>query len=83
MTDKVSSVRPGIVIAERVGDHILRVTLNRPEKRNAVNGAVASALEAIVKSAEADMGVRVVVLTSSDAIWVTSGESIEPTVILL
>lgn len=53
------------VLESRLDDHIVLVTLNRPEKRNAVNAAVASALEAIVKRTEADPDVWVVVLTSS------------------
>ncbi|RJG52592.1 enoyl-CoA hydratase [Sphingobium terrigena] len=53
------------VLLERVDDHIAVVTLNRPEKRHAVNGAVARRLDAIVKETEADPSVRVVVLTSS------------------
>ncbi|CCW16487.1 Enoyl-CoA hydratase [Sphingobium indicum BiD32] len=54
-----------VVLLERVDDHIAVVTLNRPEKRHAVNGAVARRLDAIVKETEADPSVRVVVLTSS------------------
>lgn len=55
-----------VVLESRLDDHIVLVTLNRPEKRNAVNAAVASALEAIVKRTEADPDVWVVVLTSSN-----------------
>uniref|UniRef100_UPI0035CB86D2 enoyl-CoA hydratase-related protein n=1 Tax=uncultured Sphingomonas sp. TaxID=158754 RepID=UPI0035CB86D2 len=47
--------------------HVAVVTLNRPEKRNAVNAALASALEAIVRRTEADPDIRSVVLTSSFA----------------
>lgn len=54
-----------VVLLERVDEHIAVVTLNRPEKRHAVNGAVARRLDAIVKETEADPSVRVVVLTSS------------------
>lgn len=54
-----------VVLYERVDDHIAIVTLNRPDKRHAVNGAVALRLDAIVKNTEADPDIRVVVLTSS------------------
>lgn len=54
-----------VVLLERVDEHIAVVTLNRPEKRHAVNGAVARRLDAIVRETEADPSVRVVVLTSS------------------
>ena len=55
----------GVVLYERVDDHIAVVTLNRPEKRHAVNGAVARRLGAIVAETEADPSIWVVVLTSS------------------
>ena len=48
-----------------IDGNVATVTLNRPDKRNAVNGAVAAALDAIVKQTEADDTVRVVVLASS------------------
>lgn len=54
-----------VVLLERVDEHIAVVTLNRPDKRHAVNGAVARRLDAIVKETEADPAVWVVVLTSS------------------
>jgi enoyl-CoA hydratase len=54
-----------VVLFERVDEHIALVTLNRPEKRHAVNGAVARRLDAIVKQTEADATIWAVVLTSS------------------
>ncbi len=54
-----------VVLYERVDDHIAVVTLNRPEKRHAVNGTVARRLDAIVKETEADPAIWAVVLTSS------------------
>jgi enoyl-CoA hydratase len=56
---------PEVVLFERVGEHIAVVTLNRPEKRHAVNGAVARRLDSIVKETERDPDIWVVVLTSS------------------
>ena len=53
------------VLYELVDDHIAVITLNRPDKRNAVNGAVARALDHLVKQVEADPAVRVAVLASS------------------
>ncbi|HVV34005.1 MAG TPA: enoyl-CoA hydratase-related protein [Vitreimonas sp.] len=53
------------VLYEVVDSHIAVVTLNRPEVRNAVNGALANGLDAAVKRAEADPAIRVVLLTSS------------------
>src|SRR5258706_7833999 len=40
------------VLFELVDDHIAIVTLNRPDKRNAVNAALALALDRIVKRVE-------------------------------
>jgi len=54
-----------VVLFERIDDHIALVTLNRPEKRHAVNGAVARRLGALVKQTEADPSIWAVVLTSS------------------
>lgn len=54
-----------VVLLERVDEHIAVVTLNRPDKRHAVNGAVARRLDAIVKETEADPSIWTVILTSS------------------
>jgi enoyl-CoA hydratase/carnithine racemase len=53
------------VLYQVVEPHIALVTLNRPEARNAVNGAVAAGLEAAVERAEADAEIRAVVLTGA------------------
>lgn len=45
--------------------HVALVTLCRPDARNAVNGAVARALDRIVKATESDDQVRAVVLTGA------------------
>jgi enoyl-CoA hydratase/carnithine racemase len=54
------------VLYENLEGGVALVTLNRPEKRNAVNPALAAALDAAVKRSEADPAVRVVILTSSN-----------------
>jgi enoyl-CoA hydratase/carnithine racemase len=53
------------VSLESPAPHVALVTLCRPEARNAVNGAVAQALDRIVKATEADDEVRSVVLTGA------------------
>lgn len=59
-----------IVRYEVIADHVALVTLDRPEKRNAVNVALANQLDACVKRSEADPDIRVVILTSSnDAVF--------------
>ncbi|SCW75590.1 short chain enoyl-CoA hydratase [Sphingobium faniae] len=53
------------VLVERPMQHVLLVTINRPEKRNAVNGDVASGIEAAVRLAESDKSIRAVVLAAA------------------
>lgn len=50
---------------EKLPDHVALVTINRPEARNAINGAVAAGLEAAIDATEADPDIRVVVLTGA------------------
>lgn len=60
------AVTEGPVLFERMSANVGLVTLNRPEKRNAVNPELASALERIVEGAENDIEIRVMILTSVD-----------------
>ena len=62
MSEKPESV--GREVLYEVADHIAIVTLNRPDKRNAVNGDVAAAMDWIVNEVE-NSDVRVAILTSS------------------
>ncbi len=55
------------VLVERVGAHVLLVTINRPHKRNAIDVAAATALAAALRQSEQDTTVRAVVLTGSGA----------------
>ena len=49
---------------EEVETGLAVVTLNRPEKRNAVNAAVANGLEAALKRSQADPSIRAVILAA-------------------
>ncbi|MFC0283606.1 enoyl-CoA hydratase-related protein [Camelimonas abortus] len=53
------------VTVEKTAGHIAIVTINRPEARNAVNGAVARGLERAVRETEADDDVWCVILTGA------------------
>ena len=53
------------VTVERLPGHVALVIIDRPEARNAVNGEVASGLEAAVDATEADGDIRAVVLTGA------------------
>ncbi len=55
---------PEAVLTE-VSDGIAVITINRPEARNAVNGAVARGIAAAIDEFDADSGIRVLVLTGA------------------
>ncbi len=55
-----------VVLYEKQTDGVVVITLNRPEKRNAVSPEVAAALDAAVKQSESDSDIRVVILASSN-----------------
>lgn len=61
----VENAPEDVVLLDRPADHVMRVTLNRPAMRNAVNGALAQALEAAIDQTEADDHVRVVILAAA------------------
>jgi enoyl-CoA hydratase len=64
MTDKPEGVGTE-VLYEIVNGGVALVTLNRPEKRNAVNSKVAKAIQWIRRDVESDDSVRVAVIASS------------------
>jgi enoyl-CoA hydratase/carnithine racemase len=55
-----------VVLFEQRGS-VAIATLNRPDARNAVNGAVSAAVAAIAERVEADDSIRVAILASSSA----------------
>jgi enoyl-CoA hydratase/carnithine racemase len=61
------------VLYERSEPHVAVARLNRPDKRNAINGDVAAALDWIVKETERDGDVRVVILASSSEAAFSAG----------
>lgn len=65
MPDVDPDARP--VLLTEVFDRIGIITLNRPERRNALNGELVAALDAAVKEAAADPAVKVLVLTGAAA----------------
>ena len=62
----MSTEQPQIVLFA-VADGIARITLNRPEKRNALNDTVIAALKDVLRLADKDEGVRAVVLAGAGA----------------
>jgi len=58
-----SQERPaGLVLVEDLGDGVRRLTLNRPEKRNALSNALRGALFEALEEADRDQTVRVIIL---------------------
>ncbi|HEX9992951.1 MAG TPA: enoyl-CoA hydratase-related protein [Acidimicrobiales bacterium] len=56
---------PGEAVLYEVADHVARVTINRPERRNALSWAVMAELRSALRAAREDADVRVVVLTGA------------------
>jgi enoyl-CoA hydratase len=57
-------------------DHVLVITLNRPEARNAFNKPMADAMQAIIDQYEADDGLRVAVLRAEGSTF-CSGQDLK------
>lgn len=54
------------LVLTEVADQIATITLNRPDARNALSGALIKDLRAAVKAAQADDAVSVIILTGAD-----------------
>jgi enoyl-CoA hydratase/carnithine racemase len=65
------------VLFEVVEPHIALVTINRPEARNAVNGAVATELEAAVERVESDPELWAAILTGAGSIAFCAGADLK------
>src|SRR5262245_7581993 len=61
------------VVLREVTDHVGVITMNRPDRRNALNGELAATLDAAVKDMAADDAVKVVVLTGAAPAGGTGG----------
>ncbi|MBZ4536846.1 MULTISPECIES: enoyl-CoA hydratase-related protein [Mycobacterium avium complex (MAC)] len=64
MTDTASDVASQAARVERRGN-VMLITINRPEARNAVNGAVSTAVGDALEEAQGDPGVWAVVITGA------------------
>src|SRR2546425_6696867 len=53
------------IVLYEVNDSVARITLNRPEKRNALNDELIVALKNALRDADHDQNVRAVILTSA------------------
>lgn len=66
---------PNPQVLSQLKDRILTLTLNRPERKNALSLAMYSALADLISSADADSQIRVIVLTGTDEFF-TSGNDL-------
>jgi enoyl-CoA hydratase/carnithine racemase len=55
-------------------DHILTITLNRPERKNAINGAMTNELIYAFDYARQERGIRVVVLAANGDVFCAGGD---------
>lgn len=62
-------------VVSRLDDRILTLSLNRPERKNALSLAMYSALAELISAADADSKIRVIVLTGTDDFF-TSGNDL-------
>jgi enoyl-CoA hydratase len=66
---------PNAIRTERLGDHLVIIRIDRPQRRNAFDGATAHALEAAVDAFEAEDQLRCGILTGSDIVF-SSGQDL-------
>ncbi|MBN8432447.1 enoyl-CoA hydratase [Microbulbifer salipaludis] len=62
-------------IQAQLSDRVLEITINRPERKNALTMAMYSAMAELLNSAASDPGVRVVILTGTGGVF-TSGNDL-------
>ncbi len=60
----VEEINGATVLIDRPLEHVMQVTLNRPEARNAVNGALARSIAAAASLSEKDNDIRVFILAA-------------------
>lgn len=58
-----------VIQTEVIDGHILVIRINRPERRNAFDGATAHAMEKAIDAFEADAELRCAVITGSDGVF--------------
>ena len=74
MTDDTSQTTPHVAIEQRGA--VLHFRWYRPEKKNALTGAMYTAFCEALERAEADPGIRVVLVTGSGGVF-TSGNDLQ------
>ncbi|WP_349428859.1 enoyl-CoA hydratase-related protein [Microbacterium sp. LWS13-1.2] len=67
-----------VVLSEFVDDGVLLITLNRPERKNAVTDALRSGFAEAIRRADADPAVRVVAVTGAGDAFCAGADRKEP-----
>ena len=63
-----------VLLRDRPADHVLLLTLNRPEARNALNTAMLAGLAEALTKAASDVAIRAVVLTGGDSVFAAGAD---------
>jgi enoyl-CoA hydratase/carnithine racemase len=66
-----------VVLFERINENVALITLNRPEKRNAVNQDLAQGLWAAVQEVEKDPKLRVAILAANGSVFCAGADLAE------
>ena len=74
MADRVAGFE---LVTYRVADRVATITLNRPERRNALNFAAYDQLEQCLRHASADPAARCVILTGADPAFCSGDDVME------
>jgi enoyl-CoA hydratase/carnithine racemase len=77
MSALVERARAGTLVTYVVADHVATITLNRPERRNALNFPAYSELETAFRAAVVDGDVRCVVVTGADPAFCSGDDVLE------
>ena len=62
------------LVLKTIQDRVAWLTLNRPEKRNALSAAMVSALKEAISNAELDEGVRIIVLAANGKVFCSGAD---------
>jgi enoyl-CoA hydratase/carnithine racemase len=73
----MSTAPAPVVLFSLPAPHVALVTLNRPQQRNAVDGAMARALAACVERVESDGTIRVAILAGADLREAAAGRGMD------
>ena len=65
---------PTLIIKDTPEKHVVRLTINRPDKRNALSTPILSALVQLVSSADGDPDIRAIIITGGEKIFAAGAD---------